>query len=360
MPSQTNSTDPVVSVIMRTRDRTLLLRRGLQSVADQRYRPIELVIVNDGGDPDPVEAAIRSTELASIDLVRVDNEESVGREQALNVGVQASSGQLIAVLDDDDTWDPRLLERVVPKFADDAVAGVVVPSDVVRERIEGDEIVTIDRERLTSGLETITVRELLEHNVIPTNGFVYRRSAYDEIGGYDGSLPVLADWDFNRRFIARHPIALLDGEPLANWHHRERSVGWDRNSVFANDDHERYRTILRERQLRATLAQPELAGLLETVIDEFVETRALINGRITSLHERMKGLEDQLAGIHDNIGVLSMHLEQIVELGTRRNLAHIDGMIDEMRAIEARTPSRRAVRLARRLARRVRRLGQLP
>ena len=43
------TTNPLVSIIVRTKDRPRLLRRALQSIAAQTYRPIEVVLVNDGG-----------------------------------------------------------------------------------------------------------------------------------------------------------------------------------------------------------------------------------------------------------------------------------------------------------------------
>lgn len=41
--------NPLVSIIVRTKDRPKLLTRALQSIAEQTYRPIEVVLVNDGG-----------------------------------------------------------------------------------------------------------------------------------------------------------------------------------------------------------------------------------------------------------------------------------------------------------------------
>ena len=40
---------PLVSIIVRTKDRPKLLKRALQSIFAQTYRPIEVVLVNDGG-----------------------------------------------------------------------------------------------------------------------------------------------------------------------------------------------------------------------------------------------------------------------------------------------------------------------
>jgi glycosyltransferase involved in cell wall biosynthesis len=41
--------NPLVSIIIRTKDRPKLFKRALQSIAEQTCRPIEVVLVNDGG-----------------------------------------------------------------------------------------------------------------------------------------------------------------------------------------------------------------------------------------------------------------------------------------------------------------------
>ncbi|MFA4919550.1 MAG: glycosyltransferase [Thermodesulfovibrionales bacterium] len=43
------SNNPLVSIVVRTKDRPKLLKRALQSIAEQTYRPMEVVLVNDGG-----------------------------------------------------------------------------------------------------------------------------------------------------------------------------------------------------------------------------------------------------------------------------------------------------------------------
>ena len=44
-----NKEKPLVSVIVRTKDRPKLLKRAIQSISAQTYRPIEVILVNDGG-----------------------------------------------------------------------------------------------------------------------------------------------------------------------------------------------------------------------------------------------------------------------------------------------------------------------
>src|SRR6185436_9024531 len=67
---------PLVSVVVRTRDRPELLAEALESLADGAYRRAEVVLVNDGGAPPPVPPDY------PLPLVRIDLAESRGRAAA--------------------------------------------------------------------------------------------------------------------------------------------------------------------------------------------------------------------------------------------------------------------------------------
>lgn len=221
-----------VAVIMRTRDRALLLDRALRSVAGQTRRDYELVIVNDGGDPRIVEEAVaRFPDLAQVKIVH--NPASVGREEATNVGVRASTAPFVAFHDDDDSWAPTYLETALPVLENGTDGGVAVRTEVVYEEIIDDEVVELGREILKSDSSKVTLFETTLSGYVPPSSLIVRRHDFDEVGGWDGSLPVLADWDFTLKFLALTTIAFVDGPPLAFWHRREQQTGMLGNSVHA-------------------------------------------------------------------------------------------------------------------------------
>ena len=96
--------NPLVSIIVRTKDRPVLLERALKSIAAQIYRPIEVVLVNDGG----CDLDMEKTEniLGNIFLTYVRLEENTGRAHAGNVGIENAHGDYIGFLDDDDEYYP--------------------------------------------------------------------------------------------------------------------------------------------------------------------------------------------------------------------------------------------------------------
>ncbi len=78
--------EPLVSIIVRTKDRPKLLKRALQSIAAQTYRPIEVVLVNDGGCDLDVEEL--RTILGDVSLSYRRLEKNMGRAHAGNVGIE--------------------------------------------------------------------------------------------------------------------------------------------------------------------------------------------------------------------------------------------------------------------------------
>jgi glycosyltransferase involved in cell wall biosynthesis len=99
--------DPLVSVVIPTRNRPETAARAIQSALDQTLRQFEVILVIDGED----EATARTLKVFTDPrLIVVTLPVSQGASVARNTGVRAARGKWIAFLDDDDFWLPRKLE----------------------------------------------------------------------------------------------------------------------------------------------------------------------------------------------------------------------------------------------------------
>ncbi|MXR52992.1 glycosyltransferase [Halovenus sp. WSH3] len=111
-----DATDPTVSVVIPTYGRAEQLPGAIETVANQTYEQIELLVVDDGS-PEPV-ADIVDTEnvdgLDSIEFLRHD--ENRGANVARNTGIKAATGTYVAFLDDDDRWHEEKISRQVETF----------------------------------------------------------------------------------------------------------------------------------------------------------------------------------------------------------------------------------------------------
>ena len=101
----------LVSVIVRTKDRPEFLSHALASVSKQTYRPIEIVLVNDGGES--VDAIVQEVSSADIELKILNNPSSLGRTEAASQGLELASGEYSVFLDDDDYFDPEHLSSLM-------------------------------------------------------------------------------------------------------------------------------------------------------------------------------------------------------------------------------------------------------
>lgn len=248
---------PRISIITRTRDRAVLLSRAIATLKHQTVRDFEWILVNDGGDGPQLDRLIAGLprEIQS-HLVRIDNEVSSGMEAAATQGFVAATGEYIAVLDDDDTWEPEFLEKCVGYLdANPETVAVATCVDVVYERVDDGQVIEERRELFAQARDDVALVELVVENTVPPVSLVSRASVAREIGFWDPSLPVLADWDYLLRLAIAGPISYLREEgTLAHWHHRPASSDSLGNSIFVLGSlHDRYHDIIRDRYLRRDL-----------------------------------------------------------------------------------------------------------
>ena len=245
--------NPKVSIITRTRNRDLFLRRAAQSVLGQQDAPAwEWIVVNDGGERQNVEAALAEAQRQHPSRIRILHlSRSNGMEHASNRGIELASGQFLSIHDDDDSWAPAFMREMVAWLEDPAngkFAGVVCHSLRVEEVVEEDRLITKDEAPFNTWLKELDPWTILEENPFPPISFLFRRAAYDEVGPFDESLPVLGDWEFNVRLILRGPIGVLP-KVLAHYHHRpRRTTGPSANSITAgHHTHRHWEEALRSK-----------------------------------------------------------------------------------------------------------------
>jgi glycosyltransferase involved in cell wall biosynthesis len=97
---------PIVSVVIPTRNRPALMLRAVRSALAQTLSAIEVIVVIDGTDPDSVEALATISD-PRVSAVNLPN--SVGGSEARNIGIRKGRGEFVALLDDDDEWVPNKL-----------------------------------------------------------------------------------------------------------------------------------------------------------------------------------------------------------------------------------------------------------
>jgi glycosyltransferase involved in cell wall biosynthesis len=256
---------PSVAVIMRTRDRPVLLSRAIASVCAQTFADWHLIVVNDGGDAAAVGEVVGARGAALAGRVSlVGNDQPRGRPVALNQGLKASSSTYVAIHDDDDTWHPEFLARTAAHLEVTADAAVAVRTEIVFERLDGDEVTELGRRVFCPDMHAFTLSDMLLHNRTVPISVLYRRAVHAEIGWYREDLPLVEDWELWLRLaLAEHSLGFINGEPLAFWHQRRDAEGPLANSMIAAEaDHRRVDQLVRDEALRSYAREHGLGELL--------------------------------------------------------------------------------------------------
>ena len=162
---------PEVSVIVTVYDRVKYLSHALKSAIDQTYRSVE-IIVTDDSDSDEIRCIVASF---NNPLIRYRcNPSTLGVALNLRAGINEARGRYIAILNDDDLWEPEFLTELVKKLDLDQ-RGVLSFCDhwIISESGELDiqksdhNTALYGRDVLPEGIVTNPVGLLLERNGIP-------------------------------------------------------------------------------------------------------------------------------------------------------------------------------------------------
>jgi hypothetical protein len=195
---------PLVSVIVPTRDRPRQLAEAVRSVLGQTYRNVEVIVVNDGG----VDV---SGELPAHDgparLVYLAHPANRGVAAARNTAIRASHGQYIAYLDDDDRFYPDHLDTLVSFLEAGSHRVAYTDAHRAHQALRNGVYVTTHRDVPYS--VDFDAIEILHGNFVPTPCVVHARSCFEAVGMFDESLKRLEDWDLWIRMSRKFPFAHL-------------------------------------------------------------------------------------------------------------------------------------------------------
>lgn len=101
--------NPCVSVIMTTYNRSQYLDRSIQSFINQTYKNCELIIVDDGSEDSTFEVV--NNYLENYNNIRYLKHSHRKNFLSKNAGIKAAAGKFIAFLDSDDEFKPDFLQK---------------------------------------------------------------------------------------------------------------------------------------------------------------------------------------------------------------------------------------------------------
>lgn len=193
---------PIVSVIIPTKNRPEMLAKAIQSVLNQTFTELEIIVVNDDG-VDVKSVILRLNTRGNI--VYKKHDRALDRSAARNTGIRAARGKYIAYLDDDDIYYPNHIETLV-KFLENSEYKIAYTDAVMaQQEKQNGEYVTINR-TVPYSLD-FDKDKILVSNCTPNLCLMHEKSCLDEVGLFDETLSTHEDWDLIIRLSRKFDIA---------------------------------------------------------------------------------------------------------------------------------------------------------
>lgn len=230
---------PRVSVLLTCYNHRRYLPAAVEGLRAQTFRDFETIALDDGsGD------GSREWILEQADLRPVFNARNLGTYATLNEGLRLASGELVAVLNDDDVWLPEKLERQVALLDANEGVGLVHTGgwfiNGEGNRTEGNPLgfrfPTFETGDILPGL-------VYENKIIASAALV-RRACFDAVGEFNPSYFGSGDWEMWWRICERYAAGFVS-EPLTLYRVHGENASHKLERIWLDD--ERLREFIADR-----------------------------------------------------------------------------------------------------------------
>jgi glycosyltransferase involved in cell wall biosynthesis len=254
---------PLVSIVIPSYNHERFVGEAIDSVVRQSYRPIELVVVDDGSRDRSREVIAAQLSQAPLQAARLIEQPNAGAHAALTRGIDASAGALVGILNSDDVYHPERVAMLVRSVGDgdpalafsrvelvDAAGRPLPPEDAwcrwYPSALEG-----------IRSSPTIGFALLLANLSVSSSNLFFTRSVWDAVRPF-GPYRFCHDWDFLMRSVLVTEPTLVD-EPLLRYRIHETN-----STASLRDVQEAEVSDALNRFLAAALAAPSPNTLAPT------------------------------------------------------------------------------------------------
>jgi teichuronic acid biosynthesis glycosyltransferase TuaG len=196
---------PLVSVIVPNYNNGLWIHDCLNSILEQTYKNLEIIVADDcSTDDSPY--ILREYEKNYPNIVRcIYHNKNSGVSYNRHSAILLSKGEYITTLDADDYYTEKTkLEKEMEltlyykrKYNKD----IISYSNIVIERTDKTKIVQGNDKNI---LEGYILNQILSRNCMIPRDFIFSKSSYFNVGGYNKKLPIYEDWDLKIRIAATY------------------------------------------------------------------------------------------------------------------------------------------------------------
>ncbi len=208
-------TNEIVSVIIPTYSRAQYICRAIDSVINQTYQHIEIIVVDDNGEGSENQLSTYQKlkpYITEKKIRYITHKENKNGAAARNTGIKNAIGQYICFLDDDDEFLPSKIQIQIDtlKQLDSTYAGVFCNSihRVVSQKGEFTDKTPNSSQKQTPDVEDV----FLCKTRFGTSSLMLRKSICIELKGFDESFKRHQDWEFIIRILLKYKLKKVEEE----------------------------------------------------------------------------------------------------------------------------------------------------
>lgn len=196
---------PMVSVVLATRNNPQELANALRSLARQTYPNFEVLVVNNGDED--IRQLVKSI-LPEQNTTYIQPQEKLTPAAARNAALRVAKGVFITYLDESDSYYPHHIEQLAVFLSENPNIGAAYTSaHLGRPFVFSGGLRTVRKEELPS--KSFDRMQLLISNYIPLSCMMHRVSCLEQAGIFDEKLTTQEDWDLWIRISKLYPIRLI-------------------------------------------------------------------------------------------------------------------------------------------------------
>ncbi|MBN3961331.1 glycosyltransferase [Nostoc sp. NMS8] len=186
---------PKISVIIPAYNSEKTIKQTIQSVLNQTFTNLELIVINDGSQDSTLEIITQFQDLR----IKVFSYANAGGNVSRNRGLNHAVGEFVSFLDADDLWTPDKLQSQLKALQGNVTAKVAYGwTDYID--INGKFLLSGKRINLNGNIyEELLLNNFLENG---SNPLICKKSLIT-LGGFDESLNAAQDWDMWLRLASK-------------------------------------------------------------------------------------------------------------------------------------------------------------
>lgn len=228
--------NPLVSVIIPNYNYGKYLKNSIDSVLNQTYKNIELIVVDDGSTDNSIDIALSYGE--KLKLIRQVNS---GVSAARNIGLANTKGTYVCFLDSDDSWEPEKVDLQIPLFSQQNVGLVYSSINICNKDLKIQSLMNANyKGNCSNYFYKFPIRSII---LLGCSTAMVHKEVIERVGGFDVSLNSSADWDFFRRVSEITEVDFVD-KPLVNYRRHNASMSASSLEVYYCDNEIAVRKLL--------------------------------------------------------------------------------------------------------------------